>query len=239
MPEQGGDLQPGAFLGVTYRRRALANCTETGHVLVGERQVVRARLARYVDASRARLHHVVTCIRHGTTLAEAGALLRPNDEYRLKSGAEMARRFREERARAASPAQDPVRATLAIAERCAFTLHDLRYEFPRPRLPHGESALSFLTRLVHAGKVVFYPDASDEVEARLAHELDIVDQLGLAGYLLVFKEIVDWSQSQGILVSMRGSAPASASINVANGPGRSVVKSRTRSPESGCMAFPR
>ncbi len=169
--------------------------------------------AHYHDASRARLHHVVTCIRHGTTLAEAGALLRPNDEYRLKSGAEMARRFREERARAASPAQDPVRATLAIAERCAFTLHDLRYEFPRPRLPHGESALSFLTRLVHAGKVVFYPDASDEVEARLAHELDIVDQLGLAGYLLVFKEIVDWSQSQGILVSMRGSAPASAMLH--------------------------
>ena len=169
--------------------------------------------AHYHDASRARLHHVVTCIRHGTTLAEAGALLRPNDEYRLKSGAEMARRFREERTRAASPAQDPVRATVAIAERCAFTLHDLRYEFPRPRLPHGESALSFLTRLVHAGKVVFYPDASDEVEARLAHELDIVDQLGLAGYLLVFKEIVDWSQSQGILVSMRGSAPASAMLH--------------------------
>ena len=169
--------------------------------------------AHYHDASRARLHHVVTCIRHGTTLAEAGAILRPNDEYRLKSGAEMARRFREERARAASPAQDPVRATLAIAERCTFTLHDLRYEFPRPRLPNGESALSFLTRLVHAGKVVFYPDASEEVEARLAHELDIVDQLGLAGYLLVFKEIVDWSQSQGILVSMRGSAPASAMLH--------------------------
>jgi error-prone DNA polymerase len=169
--------------------------------------------AHYHDPSRARLHHVVTCIRHGTTLAQAGALLRPNDEYRLKSGAEMARRFREERARAASPAQDPVRATVAIAEQCAFTLHDLRYEFPRPRLPHGESALSFLTRLVHAGKVVFYPDASDEVEARLAHELDIVDQLSLAGYLLVFKEIVDWSQSQGILVSMRGSAPASAMLH--------------------------
>ena len=169
--------------------------------------------AHYHDATRAMLHHVVTCIRHGTTLAEAGARLRPNDEYRLKSGAEMARRFRDECARAGSPARDPLRATLAIAERCAFTLHDLRYEFPRPRLPHGESALSFLTRLVEAGKTVFYPDASDEVGARLAHELDIVDQLGLAGYLLVFKEIVDWSQSQGILVSMRGSAPASAMLH--------------------------
>ncbi|NDE77528.1 MAG: PHP domain-containing protein, partial [Proteobacteria bacterium] len=29
--------------------------------------------AHYHDASRAQLHHVVTCIRHGTTLADAGA----------------------------------------------------------------------------------------------------------------------------------------------------------------------
>lgn len=169
--------------------------------------------AHYHDASRAQLHHVVTCIRHGTTLADAGAHLRANDEYRLKSGAEMARLFRDECTRAGSdPRRDPVRTTLAIAERCTFTLHDLVYEFPKPRLPNGESALSFLTRLVEAGKTVFYPDATAEVDARLRHELEIADQLGLSGYLLVFKEIVDWSQSQGILVSMRGSAPASAML---------------------------
>ena len=34
--------------------------------------------------------------------------------------------------------------------------------------------------------------------------------LKLAGYLLVFKEVVDWSQEQGITCSIRGSAPASA-----------------------------
>src|SRR5687768_5558162 len=33
------------------------------------------------------------------------------------------------------------------------------------------------------------------------------------------------------------SAPDSASINVAKGPGKSVVKSRTRRPESGCMRW--
>ena len=38
----------------------------------------------------------------------------------------------------------------------------------------------------------------------------IVQQLNLAGYLLVFREIVDWSHQQGILCSIRGSAPASA-----------------------------
>ena len=46
--------------------------------------------------------------------------------------------------------------------------------------------------------------------ARIEHELAIVRDLDLAGYLLVFKEVVDWSQEQGITCSIRGSAPASA-----------------------------
>ena len=77
-----------------------------------------------------------------------------------------------------------------------------------PNVDHAKVACEAL----EAGKTVFYPDATAEVDARLRHELEIADQLGLSGYLLVFKEIVDWSQSQGILVSMRGSAPASAML---------------------------
>jgi error-prone DNA polymerase len=169
--------------------------------------------AHYHDRSRALLHHVVTCIRHNTTLEAAGALLRGNDEYFLKSPAQMARLFREETALAQEsgwPDQDPIRTTLEIAERCTFGIKDLRYEFPEPYIPNGESEFSFLVRLVEAGKAIFYPSAGREVEGRLAHELTIVRQLNLAGYLLVFKEIVDWSHQQGILCSIRGSAPASA-----------------------------
>ena len=167
----------------------------------------------YHDTSRSLLHHVVTCIRHGTTLAGAGTLLRGNDEYFLKSAAQMARLFRTEIALAAEegcPELDPIRSTLEIAERCAFNLRDLHYEFPQPYVPSGESAFSFLVRLVEAGKAIFYPTPSAEVDERLAHELEIVQQLNLAGYLLVFKEVVDWSHEQGILCSIRGSAPASA-----------------------------
>src|SRR5205823_14038994 len=87
--------------------------------------------AHYHDSSRALLHHVVTCIRHGTTLEAAGPLLRGNDEYALKSPAQMARLFREEIAWAAEAgreALDPICNAAAIAERCAFNLRDLRYE---------------------------------------------------------------------------------------------------------------
>ena len=169
--------------------------------------------AHYHDASRALLHHVVTCIRHGVTLDSAGSLLRGNDEYALKSPAQMARLFRQEVELAADegrPELDPIRTTLEVAERCAFSLKDMRYEFPAPYVPNGESELSFLVRLVEAGKSLFYPTATPEVDARLNHELGIVRQMNLAGYLLVFKEVVDWSHQHGILCSIRGSAPASA-----------------------------
>lgn len=167
----------------------------------------------YHDTGRALLHHVVTCIRHGVTLEAAGTLLRGNDEYYLKGPEQMVRLFREEVRLAAEegcPTLDPIRHSVEIAQRCAFGLQDLRYEFPRPWIASGESEFSFLVRLVEAGKALFYPNATLEVEQRLAHELTIVRQLNLAGYLLVFKEIVDWSHQQGILVSIRGSAPASA-----------------------------
>ncbi|MDQ3702273.1 MAG: PHP domain-containing protein, partial [Chloroflexota bacterium] len=169
--------------------------------------------AHYHDSSRALLHHVVTCIRHRTTLEAAGSLLRGNDEYALRSPAQMARLFRAAVGQAAEegrPELDPIRNSVVIAERCTFGLRDLQYAFPRPRIPSGESDSSFLKRLVDAGKGIFYPNASAVVQERLDHELAIVNQLGLAGYLLVFKEIVDWSQRQGIICSIRGSAPASA-----------------------------
>ena len=169
--------------------------------------------AHYHDASRALLHQVVTCIRHRTTLEAAGTLLRGNDEYLLKSAKQMAYIFRREIARAAEmgrPDLDPVRTSVEIAERCTFNLRDLRYDFPRPNIPSNEDAYSFLIRMVEAGKELFYPNATQEVEDRLQLELGIVRQMDLAGYLLVFKEVVDWSHDHKILCSIRGSAPASA-----------------------------
>ncbi len=185
--------------------RAVAKAVGVGLVATND--------AHYHDSSRALLHHIVTCIRHHTTLEAAGSLLRGNDEYFLKSPGQIARLFHDAVKQAAEeghPELDPIRNSVAIAERCAFGLQDLRYAFPRPRIPTGESDFSFLVRLVEAGKALFYPDAGPEVEERLANELAIVRQLDLAGYLLVFKEVVDWSQRRDILCSIRGSAPASA-----------------------------
>ncbi|HEU5316756.1 MAG TPA: DNA polymerase III subunit alpha, partial [Chloroflexota bacterium] len=178
-----------------------------------ELQCVATTDAHYHDGGRALLHDVVTCIRHGTALESAGTLLRGNHDFALKSPKQMGLLFAGDVRDAAErglPRLDPIRGTLVAAERCTFGLQDLRYEFPQPWVPEGESDFSFLVRLVEAGRNLFYPSSGPEVQARLEHELGIVRQLDLAGYLLVFKEVVDWTHEHGIEVSIRGSAPSSA-----------------------------
>lgn len=73
-------------------------------------------------ASRKKLHDVLSCIRRGCTLAAAGRALLPNAERRLKSAAQMQRLFADLPAALAH--------TLEIAQRCRFSLDELRYAYP-------------------------------------------------------------------------------------------------------------
>ncbi len=51
--------------------------------------------AAYATREDARLCDVLTCVKYGTTLHDAGTLLRPNHEHYLKTPAQMARLFAE------------------------------------------------------------------------------------------------------------------------------------------------
>src|SRR5215467_15619383 len=66
------------------------------------------------------LQDVLTCIREGCTIAEAGFRLAANAERHLKLPQEMARLFRGW--------EHAVRRSLDIVARCRFSLDELRYE---------------------------------------------------------------------------------------------------------------
>ncbi|MFO7483742.1 MAG: error-prone DNA polymerase, partial [Oceanibaculum nanhaiense] len=120
---------------------------------------------------------MLTCIRHGCTIDEAGARLLANGERHLKDPAEMARLFRDR--------PDALRRSLEIVEACTFDLGDLRYEYPAEPVPPGETAQSALERLTWEGAAKRYPDGvPDRVKASLHHELTLVAQLTYAPYFL-------------------------------------------------------
>jgi error-prone DNA polymerase len=148
------------------------------------------------------LYDVLTCLRHKTTIDEAGRRLSANAERYLKPPAVMARLF--------SDLPQALAGTEALAERLEFTLANLGYRFPDYPVPTGETQVSFLRRITHVGARDRYRPYHDRARSQIARELQLIEKLDLAGYFLIVWDLVSFCRRQGILVQGRGSAANSA-----------------------------
>jgi error-prone DNA polymerase len=98
---------------------------------------------RFATADARPLYDVLTCIRQGVTLEQAGQRLSSNAERYLKPPELMARLF--------SDLPQALAGTEALAERLDFTLANLGYRFPDYPVPDGGSQASFLRQLAQVG----------------------------------------------------------------------------------------
>src|SRR5215472_6198938 len=103
----------------------------------------------YHVPERRSLQDVLTCIREGCTIREAGYRLAANAERHLKPPAEMARLFRGH--------QDAVARSVEIAARCRFSLDELRYEYPDETTEDGRTPQQRLTDLAWSGAAEKFP----------------------------------------------------------------------------------
>jgi error-prone DNA polymerase len=74
-------------------------------------------------------------------VAEAGFALQPNAEAHLRSRMRLAALYKPEW----------LDATLTLAGRCAFSLAELRYEYPQEIVPGGHTPTSWLRELTEQG----------------------------------------------------------------------------------------
>ena len=149
------------------------------------------------------LTDALVCLREKTRLDRAGRLLAGNAEQHLHTREEMAERFADR------PAW--IRATRAIAERCAFSLENLGYRFPEFPIPPGETQASFLRILTEYGARQRYGrPVPARARRQLEHELAMIEKLDLAGYFLIVHDIVRFACEAPMLVQGRGSAANSA-----------------------------
>jgi error-prone DNA polymerase len=145
------------------------------------------------------LQDVLTCIREGCTIDNAGYRLFANAERHLKSPEEMARLF------ARWP--EALARTVEIAERCRFSLDELRYEYPDELTTGGRTPQQELEMLARIGAKWRYPGGvPDKVEKALAHELALIAQLDYASYFLTVYDLVRFAREREILCQGRGSA---------------------------------
>jgi error-prone DNA polymerase len=184
---------------VVRERWVRARAEAAGLPLVAASEVL------YHSRARRPLQDVLTCIRHGVTLDTAGRLLRPNDEHDLRAPYPFAKLFAD--------APGAVARTLEVAQRCTFSLAELRYRYPSERLPDGTTSAQHLRALAYAGAA---QRAGGELEIpaavrkQLDAELALIEELDYPGYFLTMYEIVSFCGRRGILCQGRGSAANSA-----------------------------
>ena len=153
----------------------------------------------YPTPARRPLQDVLTCIRHGLVLAQAGRRILPNDEHDLKDPRAFHRLFADTPAARAR--------SLEIAARCHFSLAELRYRYPSERLPDGKTSGAWLRELSEAGaRRRFGGRVPASVREQLGRELALIEELDVCGYFLTMWEIVDFCRRHGILCQGRGSA---------------------------------
>ncbi|WBU53707.1 error-prone DNA polymerase [Paracoccus sp. SCSIO 75233] len=150
-------------------------------------------------ASRRPLADVLTCMREHCTIDNIGTRALLNAERRLKGHADMERVFYNHPA--------ALRRTLEIANRCAFSLKELSYQYPDEIAEGGETPMARLTRLAQEGMQRRYPNGAPERPRQLmAKELAVIEELDYPAYFLTVHDIVQYARSQGILCQGRGSA---------------------------------
>jgi error-prone DNA polymerase len=157
----------------------------------------------YHGPERRPLQDVMTCIREKCSIQNAGLKLEANAERHLKSPDEMARLFK--------PWPEAVARTLEIADRCRFSLDELKYEYPDEPVPPGKTAMQHLTDLAWAGASWRYPDGVPEkVDSLIRQELALIEEMEYPNYFLTVHDVVREARRMGILCQGRGSAANSA-----------------------------
>ncbi|MFM1908890.1 MAG: error-prone polymerase DnaE [Pseudomonadota bacterium] len=151
--------------------------------------------------SRKPLQDVINAVRLHQPVAQCGAALQANAEAHLRSRQRLAQLY----------PQVLLANTLQVAERCHFSLDELRYQYPQETLLPGLTPDQTLRQYTQEGVLVRYPDgAPPAVLRQIEHELALIAQLKYEMYFLTVFDIVRFARSQGILCQGRGSAANSA-----------------------------
>ena len=176
------ELQQNLVYGDTQRDRHLVELARD--VGVG---VVATNNVHYHIPERHRLQDALVAIQHSKSLDETHRERRPNSHFCLKPPAEMAALFQG--------CPEAIENTLRIAGRCAFDLtSDLSYRFPDCPVPDGHTPQTYLEHLCYEAAPRRYGRLTPRVKARLDEEFRLIRKHNLAGFLLIYHEIIQMAR---------------------------------------------
>jgi len=148
-------------------------------------------------ASRKRLHDVLTALRFNTTVTSLGQRRLINSQQHIRRLEKLIPLY-------------PLSLTtesLRIAQRCTFSLEELRYEYPEEVVPAGHDANSYLREQVALGAAKRWPTGvPPSIQNRIYRELELITELRYEYYFLTVYDVVRFARERHILCQGRGSA---------------------------------
>ena len=160
----------------------------------------------YATPAGFRLATTLAAVRARRPLGELEGWLPPAPAACLRSATEQLRRF----------ARWPgvVERAAELGRACAFDLRLVAPRLPDFPVPAGMDEQGYLCQLVHEGALARYgPPECERVPGawkQIQHELDVIGQLGFAGYFLIVWDIAQVCKRLDIYCQGRGSAANSA-----------------------------
>jgi len=172
--------------------------------------VVATNDVRFLKASDFESHEARVCIHDGTLLADANRVRRYTAQQYLRSPEEMSRLFAD--------IPEALANSVEIARRASLTLNLGQPRLPRYPVPGDMSTEDFLRREAQAGferrlgemSVVMDTASRETYVKRLQAELDVICNMGFAGYFLIVADFIRWAKENGVPVGPgRGSGAGS------------------------------
>jgi len=161
-------------------------------------QVVASNPTYFLQPKDHLLQKVVTAIKQNSTLENLPEDEAVDEEYYFKSNDELEKIWRN--------LPEAILNTEKIANMCNVDLEFGKNKFPVFSLPKGENAALYLERICTKGLSERYELVTEHATARLAKELDVIEDLGFSHYFLVVHDIVREAKLRQMRILGRGSA---------------------------------
>jgi len=164
--------------------------------------------------SRARLQDALVAVRMGRTLDECEPDRRGNSSHVLASPQAMAERFADH--------PDAVAETVRLAERLTFDLtSDLGYAYPGSEDPDADRELAEACSHRLAERYQACGRARSDAEARLEEELRVIRGLGLSGFFILHRDLLELARE--VAAEVRGTDTVRSTLPPGRGRGSSVA----------------
>ena len=187
---------PGIRETIKVRDAVVKISKKTGIPLVATHDI------HYLKPEDAQYHDILLAVQTGNTLNDPDRLSLKDDDFCMRSPAEMAEFFKD--------LPEAIANTQTIADQCNLEIELHKIHLPKFDAPDNASSIAYLKMLIDERVGKRYATIAPAISDRIKYELGVIEKMGFADYFLIVQDLINWAKDRGIVVGPgRGSAAGS------------------------------